>query len=110
ARSYLHANCSVCHRFGGGGSVPSRMDMETPLKDARLIDSKPVQGDLNLPEGRIIAPGDPSRSVLLYRMTTGGRGHMPYLGGKLIDDKGVLLMRDWIASQKPSESVSDAVK
>jgi mono/diheme cytochrome c family protein len=86
------------------------MDMETPLKDARLIDSKPVQGDLNLPEGRIIAPGDPSRSVLLYRMTTGGRGHMPYLGGKLIDDKGVLLMRDWIASQKPSESISDAVK
>jgi len=51
-----------------------------------------------LPDGRVIAPGEPSRSVLLYRMTTAGRGHMPYLGGRLVDDRGVLLMRDWIAS------------
>jgi hypothetical protein len=110
ARSYLHANCSTCHRFGGGGSVPSRMDIETPLKDARLIASKPVQGDLNLPEGRVIAPGDPCRSVLLYRMTTAGRGHMPYLGGKLVDDRGVLLVRDWIASLKPEENLPEAIR
>ena len=100
ARSYLHTNCATCHRFGGGGSVPSLLTIDTPLADARLIDVKPVQGDLGIPNARIIAPGDPYRSVLLYRMATVGRGHMPYLGGKLIDDRGLLLIRDWIASMK----------
>jgi putative heme-binding domain-containing protein len=105
ARSYLHANCSVCHRFSGGGAVPSMMNVDTPLREAKLIGAKPVQGDLGLSEARIIAPGAPSRSVLLYRMATAGRGHMPYLGGKLVDDRGVVLMRDWIASLRGEEEL-----
>jgi putative heme-binding domain-containing protein len=108
ARSYLHANCSTCHRFGGGGSVPSFMNIEAPLPEARLVSAKPVQGDLGLPEARIIAPGDPARSVLLYRMTTAGRGHMPYLGGHLVDDRGVMLVRDWIASMPRGEDQASA--
>jgi putative heme-binding domain-containing protein len=106
ARFYLHANCSTCHRIGGGGSVPSMMNVETPLAEARLVGSKPVQGDLGLIDGRIIAPGDPARSALLYRMTTAGRGHMPYLGGRLVDDRGVVLVRDWIASMPRDENIS----
>jgi putative heme-binding domain-containing protein len=109
ARSYLHANCGVCHRFNGGGAVPTFLSIETPLKDAHTLQAKPVQGDLGLPDARVVATGDPFRSVLLYRMTTGGRGHMPYLGGKLVDERGVLLIRDWIASMRldprdPSEA------
>lgn len=100
ARSYLHANCSTCHRFNGGGVVPSVMNIDQPLKEARLVDVAPVQGDLGLPDGRVIAKGDPARSVLLYRMTTAGRGHMPYVGAESVDDRGVLLLRDWIASLK----------
>jgi putative heme-binding domain-containing protein len=84
------------------------MDIETHLKEQRLVEARPVQGDLNLPAGRIIAPGDPCRSVLLYRMTTAGRGHMPYLGGQLIDDRGVLLVRDWIASMQPEGDLPPA--
>ena len=109
ARSHLHANCATCHRFGGGGSVPSVMNIEQQLADARLIDVKPVQGDLGIPDARIIAPGDPYRSVLLYRMATAGRGHMPYLGGKLIDDRGLLLVRDWIAGMKqPGDPITSS--
>ena len=100
ARSYLHANCSTCHRLNGGGVVPSIMNIDVTLKEARLIDVAPVQGDLGLPDGRVIAKGDPARSVLLYRMTTAGRGHMPYVGAESVDDRGVLLVRDWIASMK----------
>jgi len=98
ARSYLHVNCSVCHRFNSGGTVPSFMNIDAALKEAKLIDFKPVQGDLGLADARVIARGDPSRSVLLYRMATAGGGHMPYLGGRLVDDRGLIVMRDWIAS------------
>jgi putative heme-binding domain-containing protein len=103
ARSYLHANCGVCHRAHGGGAVRAHMDFETPLQDGRMLGEKPVLGDLGLPEARIVAPGDPYRSVLLYRMAISGRGHMPYLGGKLVDDRGLLVIRDWIASLSADE-------
>jgi putative heme-binding domain-containing protein len=108
ARSYLHVNCSVCHREAGGGAVRSYMNFDRPLQDSRLIDQKPVAGALGLPEARVIAPGDPSRSVLLYRMTTAGRGHMPYLGGKLIDDAGVLALRAWVSSMNREEPLPDS--
>jgi putative heme-binding domain-containing protein len=110
ARSYLHVNCSVCHREAGGGAVRAFMNFDRPLKDSRMINEKPVLGDLGLPEGRVIAAGEPTRSVLLYRMTTAGRGHMPYLGGRLIDDAGILAVRDWIAGMKREERVPENVE
>ncbi len=100
ARSYLHSNCSTCHRYNSGGAVPSYMNIDASLKEAALLDVKPVQGDLGLPDARVIARGDPNRSVLLFRMATAGRGHMPYLGSYLVDDRGLLVVRDWIASMK----------
>jgi putative heme-binding domain-containing protein len=57
----------------------------------------------------VIAAGEPSRSVLLYRMTTAGRGHMPYLGGKLIDDAGILAVRNWIAGMKKEEGAAENI-
>jgi putative heme-binding domain-containing protein len=110
ARSYLHVNCGVCHRYNSGGVVPAYMNIETPLKEAKLVDAKPALGELGLPEARVIAPGDPARSVLLYRMATAGRGHMPYLGGNLADDRGLLLMRDWIAGMKPGREITAATR
>ncbi len=100
ARSYLHANCGTCHRFNGGGAVPAFMNIEKSLGESRLVRAKPVQGDFGMPEAQLIAPGDPARSVILYRMATAGRGHMPYLGGRLVDDRGLLAVRDWIAGMK----------
>ncbi len=110
ARSYLHVNCGICHRFNSGGAVPTYLNIETVLKEASLINAKPVMGDLGLPDGRVLAPGDPSRSVLLYRMATAGRGHMPYLGGKLVDDRGLLVVRDWIASMKIGKDINPAAR
>jgi putative heme-binding domain-containing protein len=109
ARSYLHVNCSVCHRESGGGAVRAFMNFDRPLRDSRLINERPVAGALGLPEARVIAAGEPSRSVLLYRMTTAGRGHMPYLGGKLNDDAGILAVRSWIAGMKREENLPESV-
>ena len=110
-RGYLHANCSSCHRFNGGGNVPLYLNAEVALRETGLIEGRAVQGDLGLPEGRIVAAGDPARSVLLYRLATSGRGHMPYLGGQLVENAALLVVRDWIASL-PQEvgSVSDATR
>ncbi|MDP3069554.1 MAG: PQQ-dependent sugar dehydrogenase [Opitutaceae bacterium] len=111
ARSYLHANCGTCHRFNGGGSANLLLNIDLPLKEAKLIDEKPVQGDLGLPDARVIAPGDPARSVLLYRLATEGRGHMPYVGSRLVDARGLLLVRDWIAGLNANNSeVAPAAK
>lgn len=109
ARNYLDANCGTCHRFGGGGSVRILLDGSVKLADMRILNEAPLQGDLGLPEAKLVAPGDPARSVLLQRMATGGRGHMPYLGARSVHDEGLVLIRDWIAAMPPAE-VSDAVR
>lgn len=110
AREYLNVNCGTCHRFGGGGSVRIMLDSGTKLSDMRILDEHPLQGTLGLPNGRVVAPGDPGRSVLLQRMATGGRGHMPYLGARSVDETGLVLIRDWIAAMPPGESSPDLRK
>lgn len=96
ARSYLHANCSHCHREHAGGSVMVFMNAEFPLERSGLIDGRPTQGTFGLPDARVIAPGDPLRSVLLYRMAKIGKGHMPYLGTTRVDPTGLRVLGDWI--------------
>ena len=96
ARSYLHVNCSHCHREHAGGSVLSYMNFDMPLEKASLLGKAPSQGNLGMPYAQVVAGGDPSRSVMFYRMSKLGKGHMPYLGTSWIDQKGVSLIGDWI--------------
>ncbi len=96
AKSYLHVNCSHCHQFGAGGSVDIEMKMETELDKMKVLEAKPVQGTFDIPGAQIVAPGDPYRSVLYYRMAKQGRGRMPHIGSELVDEQGVKLIREWI--------------
>jgi putative heme-binding domain-containing protein len=99
ARSYLHANCAHCHRFGGGGGqVVLELDYSKSLTETGILDVKPKQGDFGLPDARIVAPGDPYRSVLFYRMAKFGRGRMPHLGSEWPHHDGLDLMAQWISS------------
>jgi putative heme-binding domain-containing protein len=99
ARSYLHANCAHCHRFGGGGGqVVLEMDIARPLKEVGIHDVPPKQGDFGIPDARLVKPGDPTRSVLLYRMAKFGRGRMPHLGSEVPDPSGLKIMTAWISS------------
>jgi putative heme-binding domain-containing protein len=102
ARSYLHANCAHCHRFGGGGGqVVFEMDYSKPLKETGLLDAKPKQGDFGIVDARLIAPGDPFRSVLLYRMAKYNHGRMPHLGSEKPHPFATDLIAKWIHSLKP---------
>lgn len=103
ARSWLHVNCSACHRFGAGGAVAIHLNFDKPLKESRALDEKPARGDFGLAGARIIASGDPYRSSLFYRISTEGSGHMPHIGSRLVDETGLRVVRDWIRSLPPNQ-------
>ena len=98
ARSWLHANCAACHRNGAGGAVPSHLNIDKKLDAARVLDVRPTRGDFGLTDARVIAPGRPYSSALLWRIATEGAGHMPMTGSRTVDEAGAKLVRDWIAS------------
>jgi uncharacterized repeat protein (TIGR03806 family) len=98
ARSFLHANCSMCHVEAGGGNAQIDLEFTTPRDRMRLFDVKPLHDTFGLPEARLIAPGDPARSVLLHRVSIRDRGQMPPLATFAVDRNAVQLLHDWIAS------------
>ena len=111
ARSWLNVNCAHCHRFGAGGAVLAYFNAELKLEELRILDLKPIRGSFGLPEGRILAPQDPWRSVLFYRASTAGGGHMPALGARLRDEAGLALLRDWLQTvPPPAEAAAVAAK
>ena len=101
ARAYLALNCSNCHRPQGGGTANFNFDHTKPLAENKYIDALPSQGDFGIADARVVASGDPFRSIVLYRTLKFGRGHMPQFGSNMIDSRGVQLMHDWIASMAP---------
>ncbi|MEI6233353.1 MAG: PQQ-dependent sugar dehydrogenase [Planctomycetota bacterium] len=106
ARSYLHINCSHCHRFGGGGAALFDFRKELGVDKLKAIDVAPALGDFGLDDGKLICGGDANRSVILYRMSKLGRGRMPQIESERIDEKGTLLLRQWITGLKtdPAEA------
>jgi mono/diheme cytochrome c family protein len=94
ARAWLDTNCSQCHRPG----TPQPMDLRghTPFASAGLCDALPRHGDLGIADARIIAPGDPARSVLFHRMSRRGPNQMPPLGTAILEDAAVDVVRAWI--------------
>lgn len=99
ARAYLHVNCSPCHR-PDGPSGRARMDLRfgATLADAAICDAPPRAGDLDLPDARLVRPGDPASSVLSARMHSTGSTRMPALASAVIDDAGAALIDAWITS------------
>jgi putative heme-binding domain-containing protein len=97
ARSYLAVNCAHCHRFGGGGAAKIILLHDVPLPETRL-DTRPSLGMFDLTDPYLVSGGDPSRSVLLFRVSKLGQGRMPHVGSEAVDEAGVRLLRRWIAT------------
>ena len=96
ARAYLGVNCAHCHLFGAGGSANIFLDASFPIERTKTIDAVPMQGTFGIADARIITPGDPSRSILYYRMAKLGGGRMPRSGSGVVDEAAVRLIHDWI--------------
>ncbi|CAN5376118.1 hypothetical protein BH09SUM1_BH09SUM1_02560 [soil metagenome] len=99
ARAYLAANCSFCHR-PGGSAAPSE-DFRWATTDGAIgsIGRSPGRGDVDIPNGLLIAPGEPDRSILVKRMSTLlPVWRMPPIASYRVDEQGVALLREWIES------------
>ena len=112
ARSWLHANCAACHRNGAGGAVPAHLNVDKKLAELRVLDVKPTRGDFGLTDARVIASGRSYSSALLWRIATEGAGHMPAIGSRTVDEAGLKLIRNWVATlgSKSSQSSNPSVE
>lgn len=108
ARAYLHVNCTHCHTRGGGGTAVFQTQLGMTLEQTKLVNEKPTQGDLGIENPMVIATGDPHRSVLYHRMAKLGPGRMPHFGSQVVDERGLALIRQWIASM-PHNGVEPVV-
>ena len=68
-----------------------------------MLKTRPTQGTFGIHAAQVIAPGDPVRSVLLYRMAKLGSGRMPRIGSREVDLAGVRLLHDWL-EQLPQDT------
>lgn len=101
ARAYLDVNCSHCHSDVGPADT-SGLDLrpQTPMgpQYGRCKFTIAAGGGSG---GRPydIVPGDPDKSIFVYRMETTKPGHMmPELGRAVTHEEGVRLIADWIRS------------
>jgi putative heme-binding domain-containing protein len=97
ARAYFQVNCAHCHSQHSGGTALIALGAGLTLGETRTVDARPVQGTFGIDDARIIAPGEPARSVLFYRMAKLGPGRMPRIGSREIDARGLRLIAGWIA-------------
>ena len=102
ARSYLQANCAMCHR---PGTTFTGFDarFSTPFADTMLCNVAPEKGDLGVAGAMRITPGSAASSVVSLRMHVRDIGmpmsfQMPQVGTNVVDDDGVDVIDAWIDS------------
>lgn len=107
ARSYLHGNCSSCHHPGGNAIVSFYLRRDLPFDELKTNKGTGI-GTFGMRNAKLIVPGDPYRSVLMYRMSKLGYGRMPYIGSHVVDRRGITLIEEWIRSMPHNDSPDDS--
>src|SRR5207302_4022002 len=92
ARAYLHVNCSHCHVANGGGNSAMQLAIHFADEGMGAIDGPPMHGTFGIAGAKIIAPGAPQSSLLIYRPAVRGEGAMPPAGTLKHDAEGVALL------------------
>jgi uncharacterized repeat protein (TIGR03806 family) len=104
-RSYLHVNCSVCHVDAGGGNAKMELGIGTKAEKMNVVGARPQHDTFGIDNAMLVSPGDPERSILYQRISRRGRGQMPPLVSRLVDERAVALFRDWIHSMKTEQKL-----
>jgi mono/diheme cytochrome c family protein len=102
AKSYLHANCAICHVQSGGGNARIELGFATPREGMRLFDTPPLHNTFGITDAKLAASGHPEQSILPLRMSIrNAAGQMPPLATYVPDTRAVELIKRWIAETKP---------
>lgn len=105
ARSYLHSNCSGCHRAGvqgqpgkvsPGGVGDMRYNSSFAATEQNVCGIDPQVPES--PGDALIEPGDAAKSTLFLRINDAGDIRMPPIGRATIDQPAAQLIKDWINS------------
>jgi hypothetical protein len=104
ARAYLHSNCSSCHQPAGGGNASMDLRYQIPLAQCGLLEESPRHQHFEIPNAKIVSPGEPDKSVLMRRVATRENGRMPQLATSMIDEAAVEMLRKWIISLSSSDT------
>jgi len=99
-KSYVHANCAICHVSAGGGNAAIDLSLGASL-EAMGLNIVPQQDNFGIKDARILAPGSPERSTLFQRVSRRGPGQMPPVATSLVDEEAVKLLREWITQVHP---------
>ncbi len=97
-RSYLDANCAVCHQPGGASRGLFDARISTPLAQAGIVNGELAAGDLGLTGARIVVPGAPEKSILVRRLRDTGFFRMPATQTHTRTSPIVPVVEDWIRS------------
>jgi hypothetical protein len=112
ARSYLHANCSFCHRPADvGGTMSAGLNWpnfdlryEVPLAMTKICNVATKKTATMVTATKILDPGSSATSAIWQRMhvpvADTAAGRMPQIGSAVVDTDGTKLIADWIDSVK----------
>lgn len=101
ALSYLHSNCSGCHREGGPAAF---MDLRfnQPLADSGFCGVS-ASNDMGVIGAERVMPGNPDASTLVLRMEATDEQRMPPLGTRIVDSEAIDVIRSWILNLETCE-------
>jgi uncharacterized repeat protein (TIGR03806 family) len=103
ARAWLEINCAHCHN-PAGPARNSGLDLLASQTNSTAIGIHKPPVAAGIGSGGFafdIVPGEPDRSILVYRIGSTHPGvMMPELGKRLVHEEGVALVRQWIAAMR----------
>lgn len=101
ARAWLEINCAHCHNPLGPART-SGLDLLASQKSPTqfgIFKTPVAAGRGSGPHSFDIVPGQPDKSILVFRIaSTDGGIMMPELGKRMVHTEGVELVREWIAA------------
>jgi uncharacterized repeat protein (TIGR03806 family) len=101
ALAYLDNNCAHCHQPGGTAGYTG-VDFRYGHFQPGYCKHPNSAGNMHDLQFDIV-PGDPEKSILIYRLSsTAPKVMMPQIGRAIVHPQGVALVRDWIASKSLS--------
>ncbi|KCZ50966.1 hypothetical protein HY29_06340 [Hyphomonas beringensis] len=106
ARAYLDINCAHCHKADGSASNSGLfLDWNEKTPVTYGVGKHPTAAGRGSGGRRIVIdPGHPETSILTFRMASDEAGiAMPELGRSVVDERGLAVVNEWIASLEPAQ-------